>query len=34
VGDEERTEQVDRQLKWLRKRSSGELPLPPAPETR
>ena len=32
-GDEERTEQVDRQLTWLRKRSSGELPLPPAPET-
>jgi len=33
VGDEERTERVDRQLRWLRKRSSGELPLPPAPET-
>jgi hypothetical protein len=32
-GDEGRTERVDRQLKWLRKRSSGELPLPPAPET-
>jgi len=33
LGDEERTERVDRQLKWLRKRSSGELPLPPAPES-
>ena len=33
VGDEERTERVDRQLRRLRKRSSGELPLPPAPET-
>jgi predicted ATPase len=32
MGDEERTERVDRQLRWLRKRSSGELPLPPAPE--
>jgi hypothetical protein len=33
AGDEDRTERVDRQLRWLRKRSSGELPLPPAPET-
>jgi len=33
MGDEERTERIDRQLRWLRKRSSGELPLPPAPET-
>ena len=33
VGDEARIEQVDRQLTWLRKRSSGELPLPPLPET-
>jgi hypothetical protein len=29
-GDEERMERFDRQLAWLRKRSTGELPLPPA----
>jgi len=29
VGDEDRTERFDRQLAWLRKRSTGELPLPP-----
>ena len=30
VGDQERTERFDGRLAWLRKRSSGELPLPPA----
>jgi hypothetical protein len=29
VGDQERVERFDRQLAWLRKRSTGELPLPP-----
>ena len=33
VGDEERVERVDGKLAWLRKRSTGELPLPPSAET-
>jgi hypothetical protein len=33
IGDQDRMEHVDGKLAWLRKRSSGELPLPPEPET-
>ena len=32
VGDRERVEHVDGKLAWLRKRSTGELPLPPVGE--
>ena len=34
VGDEGRKEHVDGKLAWLRKRSTGELPLPPDDGTR
>jgi predicted ATPase len=33
IGDRDRMEHVDGRLAWLRKRSSGELLLPPDPET-